>query len=63
MINFFKNLSSTELIIIALILLLIFGSKAFISLGKTGGQTLKEIKKIKKNITDAVEDDNKSDNK
>ena len=56
MFGFLKNISSTELIILASIVLLLFGSKAFMSLGKTGGETLKEIKKIKKNLTEAFED-------
>jgi Sec-independent protein translocase protein TatA len=57
MFNFLKNISPTELIILAAILLLLFGSKIFVSLGKTSGETLKEIKKIKKNFTEAVEDE------
>jgi len=56
MFGFLRNIGTTELIIIAAIGVLIFGSKAFISLGKAGGQTFKEIKNIKKNFTDAVED-------
>lgn len=56
MLNFFKNLSPTEIAIIALILIVFFGTKAIIGLGKVGGTTLKEIKKIKKNFTEVVED-------
>ena len=63
MLNFFKNISPTEIIILAAILLLVFGSKIFVSLGRTGGSTLKEIKKIKKSFTEAVEDDDKNDKK
>jgi len=59
MLSFLKNISSTEWIILAVIFLLLFGSKAFMSLGKTGGQTFKEMKNIKKNFTDAFEDKEK----
>lgn len=57
MLDFIKNISPTELALIALILIVIFGSKIVIGLGKTGGETLKEIKKIKKNFTQALEDE------
>ena len=61
MFNFFKNISSTELIIIVLILLVLFGARTIIGLGKTSGETVKEIKKIKKEFTSAIDgDDNKS---
>lgn len=53
---FLKNISPTEIIILVSILLLLFGRKAFITLGKTGGETFKEIKKIKKSFTEAIED-------
>lgn len=63
MFDFIKNISSTELIIIAVILVLLFGGKALISLGKTSGETVKELKKIKKEFTDAVNgDDGKAKN-
>lgn len=55
--NFIKNISPTEMIIIGAILVMVIGRKAVISLGKTGGETLKEIMKIKKSFTDSVEDD------
>ena len=48
MLNFFKNLGPVELIILAVILIALFGSKLFVSLGKTAGQSVKEIKNIKK---------------
>ncbi len=58
MLNFFKNISPTEWIIIALIIVVVFGAKIATRLGKASGETLKEIKNIKKSITEAVEDDN-----
>ncbi len=61
--NFIKNISSTELILLAVIFVLLFGAKTFISLGKTAGQSFKEIKKIKKSITEAVDIDESDKNK
>ena len=63
MLNFLKNLSPTELIIIAVILIGLFGSKIFISLGRTAGESVKEIKNIKKSFTDVVEDSDKKEDK
>lgn len=57
MLNFIKNITPTEFTIIALIIVILFGSKVAINLGKTSGETLKQIKKVKKSITDSIEDD------
>lgn len=57
MLNFFKNLSPTEIAIIALIIIVFFGAKVVIGLGRAGGATLREMKKIKRNFTEAVEDE------
>ena len=57
MFNFLKNIGSTELIIIVLILVVLFGGKAIAGrLARTSGETVKEIKKIKKEFTSALED-------
>lgn len=56
MINFFKNMSPIEVTILLLIIFVVFGRKVFVSLGKTSGETYKEMKNIKKNLTDAFED-------
>ena len=56
MFNFIKNLGPTELIIIVLILVVFFGSKKSAGLGKAGGETVKEMKKLKKEVTGAVEE-------
>jgi len=56
MLNFLKNLSPTEGAIIALILIVLLGKSTIIKLSKTGGETLKEIKNIKKNFSDAIEE-------
>lgn len=54
MLNFLRNLGPTELIIIGVILVVFFGSKRIVGLGKTAGETTKEFKKIKKEYSDAV---------
>ncbi|HJZ06044.1 MAG: hypothetical protein A3B47_03595 [Candidatus Levybacteria bacterium RIFCSPLOWO2_01_FULL_39_24] len=60
MFNFIKNIGTTEIILIAIILLVIFGPRLIKMLGRTSGQTLKEVKNIKKEFTKAIEvDDNK----
>ncbi len=57
MLDFLKNISPVELLAIALILIVLFGTKVVTGLGRTSGETLKEIKKIKKTFTEAVSDD------
>lgn len=59
MFDIFKNISSTEIIIIGLILIVIFGAKAVTKLGKTTGETVKEMKKIKKEFTTSLDEDGK----
>ena len=44
------GLGPTELIIIAVILLFIFGAKRLPGIGKTLGETLKEVRNIKKEM-------------
>ncbi len=60
MLNFFKNLSTTEWIVIALIVIVFFGARFVMGLARTGGSTLREIKKIKKNITESVNDNSEN---
>ncbi|MEK7524801.1 MAG: twin-arginine translocase TatA/TatE family subunit [Patescibacteria group bacterium] len=55
MIDFIKNISPTELGIIILALIFFFGAKKITSLGKMGGETVREIKNIGKEFTKAVE--------
>lgn len=45
------------LVIIVLIVVLFFGGRAVTGLGKTSGETFREIKNIKKNFTEAIKDD------
>jgi TatA/E family protein of Tat protein translocase len=54
MFNFIKNISPVEIIIILVILFFFFGAKTMAKLGKAGGETVKEIKNIKKEFNDAV---------
>lgn len=63
MLEFFKNLSPTEAVAIALILIVFFGAKTVKNLGKVSGETMREVKKFKKSFTDAVEDDSDNDEK
>jgi Sec-independent protein translocase protein TatA len=57
MFNFIKNIGPTELIVVAVVILFFFGAKIATKLGKAGGETYKEIKKVKKSFTDAVGDE------
>ena len=54
MFNFLNNIGPTELIILVIILIVFFGGKAITSLAKTSGETVKEIKKIKREFTSAL---------
>lgn len=63
MLNFIKNIGPTELIIIAIILVILFGSKVVAKLGRTSGETFREIKNIKKEFTEAIQDDKEPGNK
>ena len=59
--DFVKNISPVELGIVVFILVFIFGSKRIAALGKTGGETVKELKNIKKEFTDAIGMDEKQE--
>lgn len=61
MLSFLRNIGPTELIIIGVILIVFFGSKKIADLGKTGGETVKEVKKIKKEFEGAMEEVDKDD--
>jgi Sec-independent protein translocase protein TatA len=56
MLDFIKNISPLELGIIALLLILFFGSRIITNFAKTTGETVKEVKKIKKELTDSLDD-------
>ena len=57
MLSFLKNLSPIEIFVIASILILLFGRKAFVKLGKSFGETFKEVKNVKKSLTSAFGDE------
>ena len=57
MFDFLKNISSTEFIVILLILMALFGAKIMYSLARTSGGVVKELKQVKKEFLNAVEDD------
>ena len=63
MFNFFKNLSTTEIIVIALIVIVLFGTKFAKRMGKISGETVKEVKKIKKNFKEGIDGDSEDDKK
>jgi len=54
MFSFLNNIGPTELIILVIILVVFFGGKAITSLAKTSGETVKEIKKIKREFSNVV---------
>ena len=59
MFNFINNIGPTELIIVAIILVVFFGGRAITNLARTSGETVKELKKIKKEFTSTLEDNDK----
>lgn len=65
MFDFIRNINPTELAIIVFILVILFGAKVISGLAKTSGETVKELKKIKKEFTDAADlsDEDKSSKK
>ena len=63
MFDFLNNIGPTELIILVIILVVFFGGKAITILAKTSGETIKEIKNIKKEFTQALGVDDKKPDK
>jgi Sec-independent protein translocase protein TatA len=57
MLDFVKNIGTTEIIVLVLILLVLFGARAVVSLGKASGETVRELKGIKKEFNKALQDD------
>lgn len=57
MFGFLNNIGPTELAIIVVILIVLFGAKLITNLARTSGASVKEIKNIKKEFTKAVEGD------
>ncbi len=52
----FKNIGTTEIIIIALVLLVLFGSKLLPKFGRNLGESEKEIKKAGKELKEVIKD-------
>jgi len=57
MLNFIKNIGPVEWLVILLILVILFGRKIVAGFGRASGETVKEIKNVKKSFLDAVESD------
>jgi sec-independent protein translocase protein TatA len=51
----FQSIGPTEIIIIVLALIILFGSSRISDLAKSLGETEKELKKVKKDYKDAVD--------
>lgn len=52
----FSNIGTTEIIIIALVLLVLFGAKLLPKMGKNIGKSEKELKKASKELKDVIKD-------
>lgn len=55
----FSQIGTTEIIIIAVVLLVLFGSKLLPKAGKNLGESEKEIKKAAKELKDVMKDEKK----
>lgn len=56
MLGFLKNIGPTELILIAVIVIFLFGGKIATKIGKASGETFREIKKVKKSFEEATKE-------
>lgn len=54
MFQFLKNIGPMEWALIAFILIVLFGSKIVKALGRTSGETLRELKNIKKSFNEGI---------
>lgn len=59
MFGFLQNIGTTEVIIIGLILVFLFGAKKITELGKGAGETARELKNVKREIADTIEETKK----
>lgn len=53
-----KNLGTVEIVIIAVVLIIFFGGKKLPELARGLGESGKELKKAKKELSQALENDN-----
>lgn len=62
---FLNNIGSTELVIIGIVLLVLFGGKKLSELARGIGESGRELKKVKKDMLDAYnqDEDNKKETK
>jgi Sec-independent protein translocase protein TatA len=60
MFDFLHNIGPTELILLALILVFFFGAKVVVNLARTSGESVREIKKMKKEFVRVIKDDEDS---
>lgn len=63
MLGFLNNIGPTEIIIVVAILMLFFGSRIVRMLARSSGESLKEIRKIKKNFSEPLDDIKEETNK
>ena len=63
MLNIINNVSPTELGIIVVILIVLFGSTLTKKLARISGETVKEIKNLKKEFYKAIDNDEPSTKK
>lgn len=52
----FRNLGTTEILIIAVVILILFGAKFLPKMGKNLGESKVEIKKAAKDLTKAIKE-------
>lgn len=52
----FSNIGTTEILIIALVLLVLFGSKLLPKMGKNLGESEKELKKATKELKEVIKE-------
>ena len=52
--DFIKNISTTELVLIVVVMVLLFGAKIGVKMARAGGETVREIRSIKKEFARAV---------
>lgn len=57
----FKNIGTTEIIIIAVVLLVLFGGKKLPELARGLGESGRELKKAKKELESSLNEINKND--
>lgn len=51
MFNFIKNIGTPEIVVIGIIVLFLFGGKKLIELGRGLGESTKELKNVKEELT------------